>query len=139
MDWLWLSLYHAFAMLWATFWALVVGFTISSVLQVLSSGKRARRARSASSLRSRFDRRFGLTIKSFFVALSSVTPIRRLQETRRSTSRTQKIGTGRSPMNFYRFKTASTGFIILATMMMAFVCAHASDLLVGNFVGGDES
>ena len=34
MDWLWLGLYHALAMLWATFWALVLGFTISGVLQV---------------------------------------------------------------------------------------------------------
>src|SRR6476619_2871338 len=34
MEWLSLSLYHAFAMLWATFWALVLGFTISGVLQV---------------------------------------------------------------------------------------------------------
>src|SRR5438128_10607766 len=38
MDWLWLSLYHALAMLWATFWALVLGFTISGVLQVFQQG-----------------------------------------------------------------------------------------------------
>lgn len=37
MDWLWVSLYHALAMLWATFWALVLGFTISGVLQVFVS------------------------------------------------------------------------------------------------------
>ena len=37
MDWLWLSFYHALAMLWATFWALVLGFTISGVLQVFVS------------------------------------------------------------------------------------------------------
>src|SRR5205814_3524093 len=29
MHWLSLGLYHALAMLWATFWALVLGFTIS--------------------------------------------------------------------------------------------------------------
>src|SRR5947207_5129241 len=40
MDWLWLSLYHALAMLWATFWALVLGFTISGVLQVFVSKER---------------------------------------------------------------------------------------------------
>src|SRR5438132_1098675 len=34
MHWLSLGLYHALAMLWATFWALVLGFTISGVLQV---------------------------------------------------------------------------------------------------------
>ena len=26
MNWLWMSLYHALAMLWMTFWALVLGF-----------------------------------------------------------------------------------------------------------------
>src|SRR5205085_11411123 len=34
MHWLSLGLYPALAMLWATFWALVLGFTISGVLQV---------------------------------------------------------------------------------------------------------
>jgi uncharacterized membrane protein YraQ (UPF0718 family) len=37
MDWLWLSFYHALAMLWATFWALVLGFIVSGVLQVFVS------------------------------------------------------------------------------------------------------
>src|SRR5438477_11443948 len=44
MDWLWLSFYHAMAMLWATFWALVLGFTISGVLQVFISKERMTRA-----------------------------------------------------------------------------------------------
>jgi uncharacterized membrane protein YraQ (UPF0718 family) len=44
MDWLWLSLYHALAMLWATFWALVMGFTVSGVLQVFVSKEQMRRA-----------------------------------------------------------------------------------------------
>src|SRR6266581_3164723 len=44
MNWLWLSLYHALAMLWATFWALVLGFTISGVLQVFVSKERMSRA-----------------------------------------------------------------------------------------------
>src|SRR6266700_1028712 len=44
MDWLWLSLYHALAMLWATFWALMLGFTISGVLQVFVSKERMSRA-----------------------------------------------------------------------------------------------
>ena len=44
MDRLWLSLYHALAMLWATFWALVLGFTISGVLQVFVSKERMSRA-----------------------------------------------------------------------------------------------
>src|SRR2546423_13928431 len=34
MDWLWLGFYHAAAMLWETFWALVLGFSISAALQV---------------------------------------------------------------------------------------------------------
>src|SRR5438552_13331617 len=34
MHWLSLGLYHALATLWATFWALVLGFTIAGVLQV---------------------------------------------------------------------------------------------------------
>jgi len=44
MDWLWLSLYHALAMLWATFWALVMGFTVSGVLQVFVSKEQMSRA-----------------------------------------------------------------------------------------------
>src|SRR6266496_3229430 len=52
MDWLWLSLYHALAMLWATFWALVLGFTISGVLQVFVSKERMSRAFGQTNLRS---------------------------------------------------------------------------------------
>src|SRR5438309_8570223 len=44
MDWLWLSLYHGLAMLWATFWALVLGFTISGALQVFVSKEQMSRA-----------------------------------------------------------------------------------------------
>jgi uncharacterized protein len=44
MDWLWLSLYHALVMLWATFWALVFGFTISGALQVFVSKEQMTRA-----------------------------------------------------------------------------------------------
>ena len=44
MSWLWLGLYHALAMLWATFWALVLGFTISGVLQVFVSKEQISRA-----------------------------------------------------------------------------------------------
>ena len=52
MDWLWLSLYHALAMLWSTFWALVLGFTISGVLQVFVSKEQMNRAFGRTSLRS---------------------------------------------------------------------------------------
>src|SRR5271154_5486052 len=34
MGWLWQSLYSAAAMLWETFWALVLGFSLSAFLQV---------------------------------------------------------------------------------------------------------
>ncbi|MGH7936057.1 MAG: permease, partial [Chthoniobacterales bacterium] len=44
MDWLWMSLYHALAMLWATFWALVLGFSISAALQVFVSKEQMSRA-----------------------------------------------------------------------------------------------
>ena len=44
MNWLWLSLCHALAILWATFWALVLGFTISGALQVFVSKERMTRA-----------------------------------------------------------------------------------------------
>jgi uncharacterized protein len=37
MNWLWMSLYHAAAMFWETVWALVFGFAISGLLQVLVS------------------------------------------------------------------------------------------------------
>jgi uncharacterized protein len=52
MDWLWLSLYHALAMLWATFWALVLGFTISGVLQVFVSKEQMTRAFGRTNLKS---------------------------------------------------------------------------------------
>src|SRR2546428_1057399 len=52
MDWLWLSLYHALAMLWATFWALVHGFTISGVLQVFVSKEQMSRAFGQANLKS---------------------------------------------------------------------------------------
>ena len=42
-------------------------------------------------------------------------------------------------MNFYRVKTASIALIVIAITLLAFVSAHAASLLVGNFVGGDES
>ena len=44
MNWFWLSLYHALAMLWSTFWALVLGFGISGVLQVFVSKEQMTRA-----------------------------------------------------------------------------------------------
>src|SRR6266567_4435914 len=52
MDWLWLSLYHALAMLWATFWALVLGFTISGMLQVFVIKERMSRAFGQTNLKS---------------------------------------------------------------------------------------
>jgi uncharacterized membrane protein YraQ (UPF0718 family) len=52
MDWLWLGLYHALAMLWATFWALVLGFTISGVLQVFVSKEQIGRAFGQTNLKS---------------------------------------------------------------------------------------
>src|ERR1700704_2053116 len=44
MSWLWLSPYHALAMLWETFWALVMGFGISAMLQVFVSKEQMSRA-----------------------------------------------------------------------------------------------
>lgn len=52
MDWLSLSLYHALTMLWATFWALVLGFTISGVLQVFVSKEQISRAFGRTNLKS---------------------------------------------------------------------------------------
>jgi len=52
MDWLWLGLYHALAMLWATFWALVLGFTISGTLQVFVSKEQISRAFGQTNLKS---------------------------------------------------------------------------------------
>src|SRR5256714_13855657 len=37
MNSIWMGIYHAAAMLWATLWALVLGFGISAALQVLVS------------------------------------------------------------------------------------------------------
>src|SRR5205085_12288614 len=43
---------HALAMLWATFWALVLGFTISGVLQVFVSKEQISRAFGQTNLKS---------------------------------------------------------------------------------------
>lgn len=42
-GWLWTGFYHAFAMFWETFWALVLGFGISAALQVFVSKDRMTR------------------------------------------------------------------------------------------------
>jgi hypothetical protein len=52
MNWLWQSLYHALAMLWSTFWALVLGFSISAALQVFVSKERMSRAFGTTNLKS---------------------------------------------------------------------------------------
>ena len=52
MTWLWSSLYHALAMLWQTFWALVLGFGISAALQVFVSKERMSRAFGKTNLKS---------------------------------------------------------------------------------------
>lgn len=52
MTWLWMSLYHALTMLWATFWALALGFSISAALQVFVSKEQMSRAFGKTSLKS---------------------------------------------------------------------------------------
>src|SRR2546421_9752173 len=52
MHWLSLDLHHALAMLWATFWALVLGFTISGVLQVFVGKEQISRAFGQTNLKS---------------------------------------------------------------------------------------
>ena len=47
-----MSLYHAFGMLWATFWALVLGFGISAALQVFVSKEQMSRAFGRTNLKS---------------------------------------------------------------------------------------
>jgi len=44
MNWLWLGFYHALTMFWETFWALVLGFGISAMLQVFISKEQITRA-----------------------------------------------------------------------------------------------
>lgn len=51
MSWLWTSLYYALAMLWETFWALVLGFGISAALQVFVSKEQMSRAFGLTNLR----------------------------------------------------------------------------------------
>jgi hypothetical protein len=46
-----MALYHAFAMLWSTLWALVLGFGISAALQVLVSREQMTRAFGRAGLR----------------------------------------------------------------------------------------
>lgn len=52
MDWLWMSLYHALAMAWMTFWALVLGFSISAALQTFVSKEQMTRAFGRTSFKS---------------------------------------------------------------------------------------
>jgi uncharacterized membrane protein YraQ (UPF0718 family) len=51
MHWLWMSLYGALGMLWETFWALVLGFGFSAVLQVFVSKEQMTRAFGRAGLR----------------------------------------------------------------------------------------
>jgi uncharacterized protein len=51
MNWLWLSLYHAAAMLWETFWALVLGFSLSAAMQVFVSKEQMTRSFGRAGLR----------------------------------------------------------------------------------------
>ena len=44
MNWIPLTLHHALAMLWMTFWALVLGFSVSAALQVFVSKDQMSRA-----------------------------------------------------------------------------------------------
>src|SRR5438445_13567166 len=52
MSWLWLSLYHALAMLWATLLSLVLDCTISGVLQVFVGKEQISRAFGQTNLKS---------------------------------------------------------------------------------------
>jgi uncharacterized membrane protein YraQ (UPF0718 family) len=52
LQWLWLGLYHAAAMGWGLLWALVLGFTLSGVLQVFVSKEQMSRAFGRTNLRS---------------------------------------------------------------------------------------
>jgi uncharacterized protein len=64
MQWLWTGLYHAFAMLWATFWALVLGFGISAALQVFVSKEQMTRMFGQTNLRT-------MTLATFLGGASS--------------------------------------------------------------------
>jgi uncharacterized membrane protein YraQ (UPF0718 family) len=51
-EWLWLGFYHAAAMGWGLLWALVLGFTLSGLLQVFVSKEQMSRAFGRTNLRS---------------------------------------------------------------------------------------
>jgi uncharacterized membrane protein YraQ (UPF0718 family) len=51
MHQLWMAFYHGFAMLWETFWALVLGFGISAALQVFVTKEQMTRAFGVTNLR----------------------------------------------------------------------------------------
>ena len=52
MHWLWMSLFHAAAMGWNLLWALVLGFTLSGMLQVFVSKEQMSRSFGETNLRS---------------------------------------------------------------------------------------
>ena len=64
MNWLWMSLYHAAAMLWDTLWALVLGFSISAIFQVLVTKEQMSRAFGRTGLKE-------VLLATFFGAASS--------------------------------------------------------------------
>jgi uncharacterized protein len=51
MNWLWMSLYHTAAMLWETLWALVLGFSLSAIVQVFVSKEQMTRSFGRAGLR----------------------------------------------------------------------------------------
>ncbi len=64
MHWLWLSLYHAAAMLWETLWALVLGFSLSACVQVFGRKEQITRQLGRAGLRE-------VALATFFGAVSS--------------------------------------------------------------------
>ncbi len=64
MHWLWISLYHAAAMGWNLLWALVLGFTLSGMLQVFVSKEQMSDAFGKTNLRT-------MGLATFFGAASS--------------------------------------------------------------------
>src|SRR5271154_421495 len=64
MNWFWQSLYHAAAMLWETFWALVLGLSLSACLQVFFRSEQITKQFGRAGLRE-------VALATFFGAVSS--------------------------------------------------------------------
>jgi uncharacterized membrane protein YraQ (UPF0718 family) len=123
MNWLWQSIYHAGAMLWETFWALILGFSLSAFLQVFFRKEQITKQFGRTGLRE-------VALSTFFGAVSSS-----CSYAAAATAKTAfKKGAALVPMLAFMFASTNLvlelGFILWLLLGWTFLLAE----VVGAFI-----